>query len=145
MEITSIVLKKILTLEMAEDNTDLIPESDRDFLNEKGYIFKIIPQGGQVHLILEQVPFSELYAPRVADILIMIPVGYPNAQLDMFWTFPEIRLVDGNLPQATEHRQDFHGRTWQRWSRHPSVWRAGVDNLRTFISMIKKEIEKGNG
>lgn len=127
---------------MAEDNENLIPEADRDFLKEKEYHFNILPHEGAIHLILEQIPFPEAYVPRVADILIIIPAGYPNAQLDMFWTFPDVKLANGSWPETSEHHQDFHGKNWQRWSRH-GTWRAGVDNLRTFISSVKREIEKG--
>lgn len=128
---------------MIETNLNLIPEPDRDYLLEKGYSFEIIPQGGEVHLILREVPFSERFTPRIADILIVIPVGYPNAPLDMFWTFPVVSFADGSAPAATEHRQNFHDKLWQRWSRH-GEWRSGIDSLRTFISTIKNEIESVN-
>ena len=125
---------------MSEITTEiLLPEPDMEFLEEKGYNYVLIQEGGTIHLILSNFPFSEAFKPQQADILIMFPAGYPNAKLDMFWTFPEIRLQDGALPAATEHRQDFYGKTWQRWSRHGS-WRGGTDNLRSFISSIRKEI-----
>ena len=125
---------------MVDNNGGLIPESDRDFLVEKEYTFQLIPEQGSVHLILQNIPFSEKFNPRFADILIMIPVGYPTAPLDMFWTFPEITLANGAAPETTEMRQEFHGKNWQRWSRH-GAWRPGVDNLRTFIKAMRKEID----
>ncbi len=118
----------------------LIPEPDEEYLQEKGYEYELKPQSGAIHLILKNVPFSEAFNPRQADILIIIPAGYPNAKLDMFWTFPHVRLQNGNYPAACNHFQSFHDKNWQRWSRH-GLWRGGVDNLRTFISSIKKEID----
>lgn len=127
---------------MEQDNIDLIPELDREYLEEKGFNFELITYQGGVHLILKNFPFPETYLPRQSDVLIMIPVGYPNAQLDMFWTYPEVKLADGNVPVTTEHRQEFHEKIWQRWSRH-GPWRPSKDNLMTFISSIKSELQKG--
>jgi len=124
---------------MEQDN--LLPEPDRDYLAEKGYVFEIIPQNGVVHLILKEIGFSEAYNPKTADILIMVPTGYPNVPLDMFWTFPEIKYANGNVPVATEVRQQLHGKNWQRWSRHHPGWRPGLDNLRTFLTVILKEVQ----
>jgi Prokaryotic E2 family E len=118
----------------------LLPEADVEFLVEKEYEFELIAYNGTTHVILKNVSFSGNYKPRNADILIIVPAGYPNAQLDMFWVCPEIYFKNGSAPDRTGHRESFHGRTWQRWSRHGS-WRGGIDNLRTFISSIRKEID----
>jgi hypothetical protein len=118
----------------------LLPESDMEFLAEKGLDYDLIRQGASIHLILRNFSFSERFKPRNADLLIMFPAGYPNAKLDMFWVFPEVKYNDGSAPAATNHQQEFHGRAWQRWSRH-GEWRGGIDNLRSFISTIKKETD----
>jgi hypothetical protein len=50
----------------------------------------------------------------------------------------------GGMPQACEARETYLGRNWQRWSRHWQVeWRAGVDNLETYIGAILHELNKG--
>jgi len=118
----------------------LIPESDEEYLQEKGFEYELKSQDGAIHLILKNVAFSEAFNMRQADILIVIPAGYPNSNLDMFWTCPHVRLLNGDYPAACNYFENFHDRNWQRWSRH-GLWRGGVDNLRTFISSIKKEID----
>jgi hypothetical protein len=118
----------------------LLPEPDMEFLLEKDYDYNLIKHGASIHLILKNFPFSDRFTPREADLLIMFHAGYPNAKLDMFWTSPEVRYQNGSLPAATNQYQDFHNRSWQRWSRHGD-WRGGVDNLRSFISTIKKETD----
>ena len=75
-------------------------------------------------------------------LLIMIPAGYPNSNVDMFWTSPEVTLVDGSVPKATEHRETHGEIVWQRWSRH-IVWRAGVDDMRSFLASTKRELAQG--
>ena len=121
---------------------DLLPESDREFLDEKGYDFSLSQVGGNTHLIIHQVELTEAYTPRVVDLLIMIPPGYPNANVDMFWTRPVVTLANGAVPRATEHRQTYEDVEWQRWSRH-IAWRAGVDDLRSFLTAAKRELSKG--
>jgi hypothetical protein len=118
----------------------LLPEPDMEYLLQKGYTYELISQGSSIHLIVRNFPFSERFKPRQADLLIVLPAAYPNAKLDMFWVFPEVKYNDGSAAPATNHQQEFHGRVWQRWSRH-GEWRGGIDNLRSFISTIKKETD----
>lgn len=121
---------------------ELIPELDREFLSEKEYNFEIVSGKGPILLIIKNFHFSASYVPQIADLLIIIPAGYPNAPLDMFWTNPDVKLVNGNWPSAAEHHEQYNGKSWQRWSRHGN-WRTGIDSLQSFITSIKKEIVKG--
>lgn len=128
----------------AEDATDLIPEVDRNFLEEKGYKYRVKRVGGNVHVTIEDFPFPLAYTPRSATLLIILPAGYPNANPDMFRTIPDVKLVNGSLPLNANNREVYDGVSWQRWSRHfGSGWRQGVDNLRTYIASIKRELDRG--
>ena len=130
---------------MPEENKDpieLIPELDREFLSEKGYVFEVVSGKGPLFLIIKDFPFSTSYVPQIADLLIIIPAGYPNAPLDMFWTNPDVKLTNGNWPSASEHHEQYNGRSWQRWSRHGG-WRMGIDSIKSFLASVKKEIAKG--
>lgn len=119
-----------------------LPERDVEFLNEKGYRYALIPYPGGLYLIIAGFPMTEAYQPEQADMLIMVPVGYPNTPLDMFWTRPDVMRTDGGWPQASLHKEQHNGQVWQRWSRH-TEWRAGIDNLRTFIAAVHKELSLG--
>jgi len=123
-------------------NEEKIPELDRDFLYEKEYEFEILPLGGALHLIIKNFEFPEHYAPSQADLLVILPAGYPNAALDMFRTYPDVKLTNGNWPAAASPHEQLNGRSWQSWSRHTN-WRVGKDSLRSFISAVKKELNKG--
>lgn len=126
-----------------EEMKKILPESDVDFLISKGYDFEVHQMGEGAHVIIKAFSFP-LYEPLQADMLIILPAGYPNAKLDMFWTYPDVKLKDGRWPAAAEHHQDYHGKSWQRWSRHiQREWRPGVDSLRTHLTMVIKEISKG--
>src|SRR5690606_24945561 len=99
--------------------------------------------GNDIHIVIQDYQFPEYYQPRQASLLLIFPAGYPNAKPDMFWTTPDIRLCDGSWPLSSAHHQDFNGRTWQRWSRHINTWRPGIDNLKSFMTSVRTEINKG--
>lgn len=120
----------------------LIPSKDEDFLKQKGLSYELVEEGQEIHLILKAWPFPAAYTPRSADILIRILQGYPLTRIDMFYTSPTIMLASGGFPNACQQMVTFGGKTWQQWSRH-NDWRAGVDDLRTFIVSMTKEINLG--
>lgn len=123
----------------------MLPEEDLAFLGSKGYKYAYAEEGGVGHLVISDFPFPAAYVPRTAEMLIRIVSGYPNSQLDMFWTIPDVKLASNNAyPQACEAKETYLNRTWQRWSRHWQVeWRPGVDNLESFIGAIIHELNKG--
>lgn len=120
----------------------LIPQSDEEYLKQRGFDYQLKPAGSEVHLVIKDWPFPDAYSVRTAEILIRILPGYPGSPLDMFWTIPDVRLASGAWPQAAEVHEIHDGRNWQRWSRH-TEWRAGIDNLRTFITGMTMEINRG--
>src|SRR5688572_341543 len=124
----------------------LIPESDREFLDEKGFEYEIEQAAGFLHIIIRRFELPAAYLPRTCDLMIRLPGGYPNANPDMFWTRPDVRLADGGgIPLQAAHHQDLNGLSWQRWSRHfpDGRWRPGVDGLDTFIACVRRELAIG--
>ncbi len=119
----------------------VLPQADLDFLNEKGWQYEIAPHPGEVRIYIRRFRLPEAYSPLVIDLLIRLPVGYPQSNPDMFWTSPDVRLMSGAYP----NRADYHdpsAENWQRWSRH-GAWRPGIDNLRSKMASVKKELEAG--
>lgn len=119
----------------------MLPERDEEYLKQKQYAYELVPYPAGQYLILRNVEFPAGYVPALADLMIQIPAGYPNAPLDMFWTSPDLRLANGNWPTACEHHEIHNEVNWQRWSRHIE-WRGGIDSLRTFLPAMHKEIAK---
>ena len=127
-----------------EEIDDLVPEVDREFLKAKGFKFSASRAGGDVHIVLHDFALPEAYVPRVADVLIKLPAGYPNANLDMFWTRPDVKLATGTVPKNCDHHEVHGNLSWQRWSRHfNTAWRQGTDDVRSFIASIRHELKKG--
>lgn len=133
---------------MSESIDELLPDDDVAYLNEKQWPASVYRAGAEVHVRITAFPFPDAYTPRSADLLIRLPAGYPNANPDMFWTHPDVKLVSGAWPAASDVHQvqeptEIYGHTpWQRWSRHFSGgWRPGVDGLRTYIGSIRRELD----
>lgn len=120
-----------------------LPSLDKDYLDLKKVEYNFDVVNGAIHLRIQNYPLPAQYNIRSVELLIIIPAGYPNAQLDMFYTKPDVKLLNGNWPLKADVHETHNGQVWQRWSRHiNSGWRVGVDSLKTFLRGIEKEISK---
>lgn len=120
-----------------------LPLADRRYLAERGLMYQEVEHGGQKGIVLESflLPGSRFDAER-ADILILLPPGYPDTAPDMFYLLPWVRLAGkGAYPRAADVRFDFDGKTWQRWSRHEPQWRPGVDGIWTMLKRVERALE----
>jgi hypothetical protein len=121
-----------------------IPSSDERFLKRREFDYSIVTDGPHTLLVIKNWEFPEAYTPRKADLMIILTPGYPMAALDMFWTYPDIKLASNDSwPEACAHHETYAGVSWQRWSRHFQNWRAGIDDLRSFITSVEQEINRG--
>jgi len=136
------------------DLSEVLPGDDCMFHEDK-YPDRIVYRvGAELQIILNNFRFPEHYTPRIADLLLRLPAGYPNAAPDMFWTRPDVKLASGAWPQRSNHHEvpgagqkgaDVHeGRSWQRWSRHfQGGWRVGQHGLRSYVATIVQELNRG--
>jgi hypothetical protein len=123
-----------------------LPEDDQQFLNGHGYNWTVHPDGGQGgFLVLKGLDVSGGgFSPSATDLMIRIPAQYNMAQLDMWYCDPPIRIAaTGQFAVASEVTEQHLNRTWQRFSRHliSGIWRPGVDNLRSFMPLIWRELQ----
>ena len=121
-----------------------LPESDQRYLNSHGIVAEVVRDGPHVGVVLKQVslPTGKFDYPS-ADVLVILPPGYPDVAPDMFFCDPWLRLVPtGRYPNCADQPHDFLGRRWQRWSRHNSSWRPGIDGLHTMIKRIEHALEE---
>lgn len=101
--------------------------------------------GGHPAVVLPGFRLPAGFEPQVVDLLLLVPFGYPDAPLDMFWVDPFVSLR-GAAPQAT--CADVHlGKTWQRFSRHlpRGVWRPGSDGVQSYIALITTMLTREAG
>ena len=120
-----------------------LPMMDRTYLEEHLVAHEIVQEGEQVGVILKSVPLPDgKFDQASADVLFLLPSGYPDACPDMFFLFPWVKLKSTSAyPTKADHAHAFAGKSWQRWSRHSNEWRAGVDGLHTMIARARFAME----
>ncbi|PQA85923.1 hypothetical protein CW354_20320 [Marinicaulis flavus] len=134
----------ISIIDETTEGRELIPSADRSFLESHDVAFEVLNEGGKIAVILEDFPLPDgKFDHATADILIILPPGYPDVAPDMFYTSPRLKLASiGREPRAANAAYDFGGRTWQRWSRHCNAWRPGIDGLQTMVARVRRALEE---
>ncbi len=78
----------------------------------------------------------------IADLLFVVPPGYPAGPPDCFWVEPGgFRLADGGTPQNSNDGspipgdvQEARSTTWFSW--HVQSWNPSRDTLITYLNVI---------
>lgn len=120
-----------------------LPLQDRQYLESKNFCFEEIADNSQKGVILRQFQLpSGRFDTERADLLILLPTGYPDAPPDMFYLLPWVKLAqEAKYPRAADQPFQFNSQNWQRWSRHNNEWRPGVDGLWTMVKRIENALE----
>lgn len=120
-----------------------LPETDVAYLNEKGIAHEEVQENGQKGLILQAFGLPPArFDANSADVLIILPPGYPDVPPDMFYLLPWVRLTAGNrYPKAADQSYSFRGKNWQRWSRHNNEWRPNVDGIWTMLRRVAAALQ----
>lgn len=121
----------------------VLPPEDREYLEAHRIAFEEKSDGATRAVVLKGYPLpAGRYDAGTADILVVLPPGYPDCAPDMFFLSPWVRLVPRNkYPHAADQPFVFGGSRWQRWSRHNSAWRPGVDGIWTMLRRIGRALE----
>ncbi|WP_134601760.1 multiubiquitin domain-containing protein, partial [Pseudomonas aeruginosa] len=116
-----------------------LPEADQRYLSSHGVAFEMVSDGAHTGVIFKQLPLpSGKLNHATADVLVLLPPGYPDVAPDMFYCDPWLTLQSvGRYPTCADQAHAFQGRSWQRWSRHNTAWRPGIDGLHTMLKRIE--------
>lgn len=121
-----------------------LPADDLEYLTTKAIPFEEVEDGGKKGVILKARPLPDgRFDTASADVLIILPGGYPDAAPNMFHVLPWVKLKNGGrYPNKADKAVTFAGQRWQRWSRHNSEWRPGVDGIWTMLKRVEDALEK---
>lgn len=121
---------------------NLLP-ADSNYLNSLGLRWEAVAEGGFQAVVIYDWPLPNGYNVTHADVHVRLTPGYPDAQIDMAYFYPELARADnrgvGGLSLCA-----FDGRNWQQWSRHRtdgSKWRIGEDDLSTHMPLVRHWLE----
>jgi len=112
-------------------------------LRKEGYSIDAIEADGWAYVIFHEYVVPSGYTRRATELLLKIPMSYPNGRPDMFWTSEDLKLKDGRIPQNADLIESVQGTSWRRFSWHPQNWNPGVDNLRTYLEFVNNRLAKG--
>lgn len=122
----------------------LLP-ADQAFLEAKGYRFDVTPEAGLVCVVIRGFRLPQGYVPETTDLLLRLPPAFPDAQPDMYWCDPPVRLAStSGYPVAADQFEPHLGRNWQRFSRHlpAGVWQPGRDTLESYLALIRADLTR---
>jgi hypothetical protein len=122
-----------------------LPESDKNYLQEKSINFREVTESSNKGLIISDfvLPLGKYDHDKV-ELLILLPQGYPDISPDMFYLSPAVALAPENkIPRAANVNTHFDNKDWQRWSRHDpnQSWRPGIDGLRTYLKKVENALQ----
>jgi hypothetical protein len=121
----------------------MLAERDMAYLADRWPDHELHEDGGGVAVILPAFELPPKFGPRVVEMLLRLPFGFPDSQPDMFWVYPHVTIA-GHAPAAAQVVEQLLGRPWQRFSRHlaPGVWRPGIDDLQRYVALISTILER---
>ncbi len=103
-----------------------------------------VPNGTYV-VRIPRFPLPQGWNRSETTLYFVIPVGYPVAKPDTFWTEPGLALASGAQPQAANpggnHLEGLpSGLLWFSW--HAGTWNPNRDNLHSYVGLIGKRFQE---
>ena len=116
-----------------------LPEADDDSLDAMNLGWTTVKDpSGMLLLVIPNWSIPDGYNVGKVTLVLAIPQGYPDTQIDMAYFSPALARRDGkpinNLTSIT-----WSIGTFQQWSRHrtgQNPWRPGVDDISSHLSLV---------
>lgn len=105
-------------------------------LRAEGFSVEIVEADGFANLIFQNYPIPPMYNRKSVELLVKIPMSYPNGKPDMFWTDEELLLANGQEPKQANTIETPLGKRRRRFSWHPQSWNPATGNLRMYLEFI---------
>ncbi|MER8649650.1 multiubiquitin domain-containing protein [Mesorhizobium sp. M0586] len=127
-------------------NFDLLPV-DHAYLDNLGLAWETVVEGEHRWLVISEYPVADGYQVSKVKLALLVPLTYPQAQIDMFHVSPALTKIDGGaIPNVMQ--QVIGGVPFQTWSRHrgqESAWNPRSDNVVTHLALVESAIAKEVG
>jgi len=111
-------------------------------LKGDGHTLEVTEDAHAIYIVLRRYPLPVGYNKASTDLLVKVPISYPNGRPDMFWTDADLTLEDGQVPKSADAIEELEARRWRRFSWHPQGWNPGTDNIRTYLEFVNSRLAK---
>ena len=97
---------------------------------------------GTVLISIPDFPLPSGWSVSKTDVCFVVPLGYPVASPDTFWTDVDLRLANGGFPANTQINANYGGPPPRLWfSVHPTTWSPSHDTLLTYVRLIARRLQ----
>lgn len=121
----------------------LPPKLDKELAQLKeSFRIEIHTDASFVSLIFPEFPVGEGFNRTNSDLMVRVPLSYPDAGPDMFYTDPALLLARGTVPQSAEAIETHAGRQWRRFSWHHGPWNRISDNLTGYLEFVRDRLRR---
>lgn len=99
---------------------------------------------GSAAINLPEMPLPPgKWTSNTTSVYFVIPLGYPMARPDCFWTEWTLRLAGGGMPKGTGGQVPPFSQEQLLWfSWHLSSWNPNRDDLLTYVNTIKDRLNR---
>jgi len=111
-------------------------------LADEGSAIVLTESDGMACAVFGGYPLPRGYNRSYSDLLLRLPLSYPNGKPDMFWLESDVVLVNGSVPKSAEHIETCLDRKWRRFSWHMTNWNPAQDDLRTYLEFVNSRLAK---
>lgn len=123
-------------------------EVDDRFLNGLGLWWETIVDAERRWLLIHDYSVPRGYTAARTLLALEIPLTYPGAQIDMFYTSPPLALKTGRPIDRTQVSAIIKGQSFNGWSRHRgerSKWNPATDNVASHMALVESALAKEVG
>jgi hypothetical protein len=121
---------------------------DERFLNGLGLWRETVIDADRRWLLIHDYPVPNGYTTSHTLLALEIPLTYPGAQIDMFYTRPPLALKSGRAIDRTQVSASIQRQLFNGWSRHRgelSKWNPATDNVSTHLALVESALAKEVG
>lgn len=109
-------------------------------LRRDGHIIEVVVAEGWICVLFRAYELPRHFNKPATDLLLKLPLSFPNGKPDMFWTEVDVSLATGACPRRAGEVETALGKRWRRFSWHPKSWNPATDNLHTFLEFVNRRL-----
>ena len=117
-----------------------IIENEVTNLEKLGFDVRLSNLDGFFCVVIAAYPLPRGYSQSSSDLLLRIPVSYPNGKPDMFWLEKDVTLEDGSIPEKADVIERYLEKEWRRFSWHPKCWNPAIDTIETYLEFVNRRL-----